>query len=66
MASNGQLVVHRDGKWAVRKTGSDRVTKKFNTQKEAIREARKITKNQGNGLNIHGLDGRIRDQDSYV
>ncbi len=39
---------------------------KFNTQKEAIREARKIAKNQGNGLNIHGLDGRIRDQDSYV
>ena len=65
MALDGQHVVPRDGKWAVRRTGSDKLTKKFNTQKEAIREARKIARNQGTELYIHGRDGRIRDRDSY-
>ncbi|MCY4307667.1 MAG: DUF2188 domain-containing protein [Rhodobacteraceae bacterium] len=65
MATKGQHVVFRSGKWAVRRTGSERVTRKFNTQKEAIREARRIAKNQGAELYIHGRDGRIRDRDSY-
>ncbi|MDE2675812.1 MAG: DUF2188 domain-containing protein [Paracoccaceae bacterium] len=65
MVAKGQHVVFRGGKWAVRKTGSERVTKKFNTQKEAIIEARRIAKKQGAELYIHGRDGRIRDRDSY-
>lgn len=65
MSKPGQHVVPRDGKWAVRKAGSSRTTKKFNTQKEAIREARKIAKTQGTELYIHGRNGRIRERDSY-
>lgn len=65
MATKGQHVVPRDGKWSVRKAGSDRVTKTYETQKEAISEARKIARNQGTELYIHGRDGRIRDRDSY-
>jgi len=62
MAPKGQHVVSRDGKWAIRRTGSARVTKKFNTQKEAIREARRIARNQGAELYIHGRDGSIQDR----
>lgn len=65
MATKGQHVVPRDGRWGVRKAGSDRVTKTYDTQKEAISEARKIAKNQGTELYIHGRDGRIRGRDSY-
>ena len=65
MASKIQHVVPRDGKWAVRRTGSDRVTKLFNTQKEAIAQGRKIARNQGTELYVHGRDGRIRERDSY-
>ncbi len=65
MASKGQHVVPRDGKWAVRKTGSVKLTRKFNTQREAIRVGRRIAKNQGTELYIHGRDGLIRDRDSY-
>ncbi|MCY4184976.1 MAG: DUF2188 domain-containing protein [Rhodobacteraceae bacterium] len=65
MASSGQHVVYRGGKWAVRRTGSDKLTKIFNKQDDAIRVARRIAKNQRTELYIHGRDGRIRDYDSY-
>ncbi|WP_171171826.1 DUF2188 domain-containing protein [Ruegeria sp. HKCCA0370] len=65
MASKGQHVVPRDGKWGVRKAGSDKVTRTFDTQREAISEARKIARNQSTELYVHGRDGRIRSRDSY-
>ena len=65
MSGKGQHVVPRGGKWSIRRTGSDRVTKTFETQKEAIAEARRIAKTQGTELYIHGRDGRIRERDSY-
>ena len=34
--------------------GSDRVTRKFDTQKEAIKVAREFARNQGTELYIHG------------
>ena len=51
----------RDNKWAVRKSGSDRVTRKFDTQREAIEVAREFARNRTE-VYIHGRDGRI---DSY-
>ena len=65
MPGKGQHVVPRDGKWGVRKTGSDKVTKTFDTQREAIDEARRIARNQSTELYVHGRDGRIRSRDSY-
>lgn len=65
MSKKGQHVVPRDGKWSVRKAGSARTTSTYDTQREAIREGRKIARNQGTELYIHGRDGRIRERDSY-
>jgi len=65
MATKGQHVVPRNGRWSVRKAGSVRATRSFDTQREAIRAGRLIAKNQGTELYIHGRDGRIRDRDSY-
>ncbi|MCY3879306.1 MAG: DUF2188 domain-containing protein [Rhodobacteraceae bacterium] len=65
MASKGQHVVPQDGKWAVRKSGSDKVTKIFDTQQKAIAKGREFARKQGTELYIHGRDGRIRDRDSY-
>ncbi len=63
--SPNQHVVPRKGEWAVRKEGSRRDTRRFATQEEAIRAARRIAKNQGAELLVHGRDGRIRDRRSY-
>jgi uncharacterized protein YdaT len=65
MAAKGQHVVPRDGAWAVRKTGSVRVTKTFETQREAIHEARRLARDQRTEVYIHGEDGRIRERESY-
>ena len=65
MPHKGQHVVPRDGKWAVRRTGADKVTRHFDTQREAIEVARSFARNQRTELYIHGKDGLIRERESY-
>jgi len=54
-----------DGKWGVRGEGNDRLTRRTDTQGEAIDAAKEIAKNKGSEVVIHRRDGRIRDKDSY-
>ena len=65
MASKGQHVVPRDGKWAVRKEGAERVTRRYETQREAIDAAREIARRQRTEVYVHGRDSRIRERSSY-
>ena len=65
MSRKAQHVVPRSGKWAVRKSGSTRVSRYFKTQSEAIDAARDIAKREHTELYIHGSDGRIRERNSY-
>lgn len=67
MAKKGkQHVIPHDGRWAVKREGSSRITSTHNTQGEAINAGREIARNQGGELVIHGRDGKIRDRDSLV
>ncbi|MBP9924552.1 MAG: DUF2188 domain-containing protein [Cyclobacteriaceae bacterium] len=63
--SKTQHVVPHDGNWAVKRGGSDRATTVVSTQKEAIKIATEIAKNQNAELFIHGRDGQIRERDSF-
>ncbi len=65
MAKRNQHVVPHGGQWAVRGAGSRRATSVHPTQREAISVARRISRNQGSELLIHGRDGRIRERDSH-
>lgn len=66
MAKVTQHVVKTvDGGWAVKKGGSSRATKVFNTQSEAIVRGREIAKSQKAEFYVHGTDGRIREKNSY-
>jgi uncharacterized protein YdaT len=49
--------------WRVRKEGSNKTIKYFNTQKEAIEYAEKLAEEAGSSVVIHKLDGSIRKQD---
>jgi len=49
----------------VKGAGNSRDTVHTKTQKEAIEIAREIAINQEAELIIHGLDGKIRDTDSF-
>ncbi len=65
MATKGQHVVPRNGKWAVRRAGAAKASGTYGTQKEAISEARKLAQSQKTELYIHGRDGRIRERNTY-
>ncbi len=65
MGKSTQHVVPHDGNWAVKRGGSDRATTVVPTQKEAIKIATEIAKNQNAELFIHGRDGQIRERDSF-
>ncbi|SIO06778.1 DUF2188 domain-containing protein [Salinivibrio sp. ES.052] len=59
------VVSNSQGGWDVKKSGSDRASKHFNTQEEAIQWAKGVAKNQKTELYIHGKDGKIREKNSY-
>ena len=61
---NQRVVKHPDG-WAVKGAGNKQATIVAPTQKEAIGAARKIARNQGSELLIHGRNGKIREKDSF-
>lgn len=61
-----QHVTHRpDGNWQVKGAGNSKATAITSTQKEAIKIATNIARNQKSELLIHGLDGKIREKNSY-
>ena len=47
-------------KWRVRKEGSDKTIRYFDTQKEAIDFANSLSKNNDASIKIHKVDGKIR------
>ncbi len=50
-------------KWRVRKEGSTKTIKFFDTQKEAIEFAEQLAESAGSSVVIHKVDGSIRKQD---
>lgn len=58
------VVRHPEG-WAVKKGGSQRATKVFTNQAQAIGYGRDISRNQGAEFFIHGRNGKIRERNSY-
>lgn len=49
--------------WRVRKGGSKKTIKYFNTQAEAIEYADHLAEQAGSSIVIHKMDGKIRKQD---
>ena len=60
-----QHVLPKGGAWILRKASSLKATKIFDTQREAVKYAEAIARNQGTALFIHGEDGRIRNRRDY-
>lgn len=65
MGKNQHVTPHPDGGWQVKGEGNAKATVRTDTQAQAITIAREIARNQESELFIHGLDGRIRERDSY-
>ncbi|GFO80646.1 MAG: hypothetical protein A49_02730 [Methyloceanibacter sp.] len=65
MTSKNQYVVRNGKNWGVRGEGNERLTRTFETQREAIEHGREIARNQGSELRIQGSDARFREAWSY-
>ncbi|WP_299364894.1 DUF2188 domain-containing protein [Winogradskyella sp.] len=65
MSKKNQHVVKHEKGWAVKGAGNNKATKVVPTQKEAIDIARNIAINQKTELFIHGMDGKIRERNTY-
>ncbi|MBQ9175510.1 MAG: DUF2188 domain-containing protein [Bacteroidaceae bacterium] len=58
-------VVHSRGEWKVRREGSLRASKVFDTKRAAVDYGRKIGRDSRVELFIHNVDGRISGRNSY-
>ena len=66
MSHKNQHVTHRpDGMWQVIGAGNKKATAVTPTQKEAIDIATRIARNKKSELVVHGINGKIREKNSY-
>jgi len=59
------VIPNPNGGWSVKKEGSHRASKKFETKDSAVCYAREISRDRKTELYIHNKDGRISDRRSY-
>lgn len=63
--ANYHVTKNPNKRWNVHREGAQRVSSSFKTQKDAEREAKRLSSNSGGGeVRIHGVDGKIRDSDT--
>ncbi|MEO6694831.1 MAG: DUF2188 domain-containing protein [Ignavibacteria bacterium] len=60
-----QHVVPYHGRWAVKGEGNTRYTAVVKEKYDAVRIARRISKNQRSELFIHNINGKISRRDSH-
>ena len=63
--AKNQHVVPHNGGWAVRGAGNVRITRQFDTQRQAYDYGRQTALNQQSELFVHNRLGRIRQRNSY-
>lgn len=54
-----------DGNWQYKEIHNTRVTGIASTQEQAFKEARVVATHQNAEVVIHGVDGKIREKNSY-
>ncbi len=62
---NNQHVLPRGDAWVVKRAGSAKASKTFETQQDAASYASSVAQNQGTSVFIHRSDGRIRARIDY-
>lgn len=59
------VVPSKKGGWNVKKGGTKRASKNFETKKDAIAYGRQLSKERKSEFIIHGRDGTIQSADSH-
>lgn len=65
MAKNIHVVPNRGNGWRVVRANAQRASRRFTTQAEAEVWGRQLAREDGVEFTLHGLNGQIRERDSY-
>lgn len=65
MAKKSNHVVPLSTRWAVKKTGSERASRTFDTKEKAVNYGRELSKSEKTELYIHKANGMIQNRNSY-
>lgn len=65
MSDGHHVVPNPDGGWDVKRSGSERASRHFDTKAEAVDAGREISRNQRTEFVIHRKDGTIQRKDSH-
>lgn len=65
MAKKSNHVVPSSSGWAVKKSGSVRASKTFETKESAVNYGRELSKNERTELYIHKKNGMIQNKNSF-
>lgn len=65
MAKKSNHVVPSSSGWSVKKSGSERASKTFETKEKAVDYGRELSKTEKTELYIHKKNGMIQDKNSY-
>ena len=67
MAKKGNIWVspRSDGKWQLKREGSDRASRVLNRKRDAERIARDMARREGVEVITQGRDGKIQSKDSF-
>jgi hypothetical protein len=65
MAKKSNHVVPSSSGWAVKKSGSERASKTFETKDKAVKYGRELSKNEKTELYVHKRNGMIQNKNSY-
>lgn len=63
--SNHVIPSGEQGGWAVKKSGSSRVSRSFDRKEEAVKFGRELSRREQTELYIHKKDGRVQERNSY-
>ena len=59
------VVPTSDGGWDVKRGGGQRASSHHDTKRDAVEQAREVSRNQNTELRIHNKDGQISENDSH-
>jgi len=65
MRKEHHVVPNPQGGWDVRRNDAERASVHTDTKADAVEAARRISRNQGTEMIIHGKDGKIQNSDSH-
>ncbi len=64
MGKQNRTIYKREDGWVNQRNGAKRVAGVFDTQGQAVKDAKKMMEGRGGELTIMGVNGRIRSKDT--